>query len=793
MNHHHLKTSVRNLVEFVLREGDLFVGGFQPRDRAVAGTRGHQKVQQARPQGYVAEIPIVHRVEQDGLHLEIFGRIDGVFSDDDPPTIEEIKTTTLPLDMIGPDHNRLHWAQGQCYAYMYARQLGLDEIQLQLTYYQLDTQAIKTFRRSFRLGELEHFFNELVAVYLAWAKMTTTWKIERDQAIRDFDFPYAAYRPGQREMAVAVYKTIRQKALLFIQAPTGVGKTIAALFPAIKAVGLGLVSKIFFLTAKTPGRLIAEKSLADMRQAGLRFKSVTLTAKDKACFCVAAGLDPEECPYAKNYYGKVNAALADIYPYEAINRELLADIARRHEVCPFELSLDLALWVDCIICDYNYAFDPRVYLRRFFDDSSDPYVFLVDEAHNLPDRAREMFSAELDRGMVLELKQSLPGHLLGMVNALDRLNQALRDKRKQSQAGDQPALVERRLPEELLKAVRKFSREAEAWLALNQKTAFRQAVLDFYFECQTYLRVAEAFDACYVSYFEPVGKSGLKARLYCLDPAPLLKEALGRSQSAIFFSATLLPMDYFQQLISGAGNRPHLMLPSPFPPENLSLLIHDRIATTYARRAGSYPDVAQAIAAACRARPGNYLVFFPSYAYLLAVVEQLQPHVPEQRLLIQAQGMTEVEREQFLARFSPDSPETLIGCAVMGGIFGEGIDLVGERLIGAIIVGVGLPQLCLERDLIKDYFNRRNNQGFAYAYQYPGLNRVMQAAGRVIRSETDRGVIILIDERFTQARYRSLFPPAWRNFQVAQNSAELEEKLAHFWQGHAAGNSQKIP
>lgn len=770
------------MVEFVLREGDLFVGGFQPRDRAVAGTRGHQKVQQSRPEGYEAEIPIVHRVEQDGLRLEIFGRIDGIFTGDDPPAIEEIKTTTLPLDMIGADHNRLHWAQGQCYAYMYALQLGLNEIQLQLTYYQLETQAVKTFRRSFSLAELEQFFSELVAAYLAWATMTATWKIERDDSIRAFDFPYTAYRTGQRDMAVAVYKTIRQKGLLFIQAPTGVGKTIAALFPAIKAVGMGLVSKIFFLTAKTPGRLIAEKSLQDMRQAGLRFKSVTLTAKDKACFCVAAGLDPEECSYAKNYYGKVNAALADIYRHEAINRELLAEVAQQHEVCPFELSLDLALWVDCIICDYNYAFDPRVYLRRFFDNSSDPYVFLVDEAHNLPDRAREMFSAELERRMVLELKQNLPGHLLGLTNALERLNRALRDKRKQSQAGDQPALIERHLPEELLKAVRKFSHEAEAWLVLNQKTAFRQAVLDFYFECQTYLRVAEGFDGCYVSYFEPIGKAGLKTKLYCLDPAPLLKEALGRSQSAIFFSATLLPMDYFQQLIAGPGNRPRLMLPSPFPAENLGLLIHDRIATTYTRRAGSYSDVAQIIAAACRARPGNYLVFFPSYAYLLAVVEQLQPYVPERHLLIQAQGMTEAEREQFLARFSAGNSDLLIGCAVMGGIFGEGIDLVGERLIGAIVVGVGLPQLCLERDLIKEYFNRRNNQGFAYAYQYPGLNRVLQAAGRVIRSETDRGVIVLIDERFTQARYRGLFPSAWRAYQVARNNAELEEKLARFWQ-----------
>jgi DNA excision repair protein ERCC-2 len=796
---HYLKTSVRNLVEFVMKEGDLSPGGFQKRDRGQAGTRGHRRIQKSRPEGYEAEVDICHLVEKEGLQLEILGRIDGIFTTEQPVVIEEIKTTTQALGLIDEHHHPLHWAQAQCYAYMYALQHDLTEIRIQLTYYQLDSQAEKTFRRDFTLTQLESFFADLITSYLDWLGKIKAWHDLRDQSIHQFDFPYPAYRPGQRDLAVAVYKTIRNNGKLFAQAPPGVGKTIATLFPAVKAVGMGLVSKIFYLTAKTPGRTVAEKAIEDMRQAGLRFKSVTLTAKEKICFCPEAGCDPEACEFARNYFGKVKTALAEVHQDESFTRTVIIEIARRYEVCPFEFSLDLALWMDCIICDYNYAFDPRVYLRRFFDYSSEPYTFLIDEAHNLPDRARSMYSAELEKQAVLALRRTLKPHLPELANMLSRINQVLLDKRKlcetrdqqvtgdqqvagnQRVVGDQQALVEQERPDDLLKAIWEFSQKAEDWLALNQQTDFRQELLEFYFLCNTYLRTAEYFDSFYVSYFERRGQAGLKAKLFCLDPAPLLTAALERSQSAIFFSATLLPMDYFEQILTGASTHPKLMLPSPFPPENVSLLIHNRISTKYARRAESYEAIASAIETICAAQQGNYLIFFPSYAYLAAVVELVRERFPEQQLLVQDRGMTEEAREMFLARFSAANEETLIGFAVMGGIFGEGIDLVGERLIGAVIVGVGLPQLGLERNLIRDYFDRQNNSGFAYAYQYPGLNRVLQATGRVIRTEKDRGVIVLIDERFTHSRYRRLFPPQWRGFQVVQNSDEIKAQLSRFW------------
>lgn len=788
-----LKTSVRNLVEFVLREGDLFGGGFQGPNRALLGSRGHRRLQKSRPPGYLAEVAVSYLAETVDLSLEISGRIDGLFSLDQPITLEEIKTTTQDLQLVTAD-NPLHWGQARCYAYIYAYQHGLTEMQVQLTYYHLDSGETVSFRRSFTFSELESFFTELITIYLNWMRRVKVWQEQRDNSIRQLDFPYAAYRAGQRDLAVAVYRAIHSKEQLFVQAPTGIGKTIATLFPAVKAIGTGLVARIFYLTAKTPGRLVAEQALDDMRRAGLHLKSVTLTAKEKVCFCTATGGEPEECPFAQNYYGKVKTALAESYNLEVFTRPVIVELAQRYEICPFEFSLDLALWADCIIGDYNYVFDPSVYLRRFFDNVVEPYLFLVDEAHNLPDRARAMYSAELDKQAVVALRQSLKPHLPDLAKTLNEINQVLLAQRKQCDVNDPPVLVEQEPPEALLKSLRRFTHGAEAWLALNQKAVFRPALLDFYFQANTYLRTAEAFfGPGYVSYFEKKGQDSLTAKLFCLDPAPFLAAALERSRAAVFFSGTLLPLDYFDRVLTGATTHPKLVLRSPFPSEHLALLIHNGVSTRYTQRANSYEAVATLIEGVCAAQPGNYLVFFPSYAYLTAVAELVRERWPGWQLLIQERGMTEASRDDFLARFAAAQSGTLLGFAVMGGIFGEGIDLVGERLIGAIIVGVGLPQLSLERDLLKTYFTENDHNGFAYAYQYPGLNRVMQAAGRVIRTEQDRGVILLIDERLTHPRYTSLFPAEWRHFQVVRQQAGLEAKLGHFWQSHIRSNNESGP
>jgi DNA excision repair protein ERCC-2 len=778
--HTHI-VSVNSLVVFVLEGGDLTPGGFQQRDRAQAGTQGHKQVQGSRPEGYQTEVDVALRVGGEEVPIEVRGRIDGLYAAQEPVIIEEIKTTTLPLDLVREEHNQLHWAQVQCYAHMLSQQENLLEIRIHLTYYQLESMEEKTFERYYTATELGTFFNELITPYLVWYRNVRERKTKRDQSIQALEFPYDDYRPSQRDMAVAVYQAIRDNDRLYVQAPTGVGKTIAAIFPAVKALGLGLAEKIFYLTAKTPGRLVAEVALDDMRRAGLQFKSVTLTAKEKICFYPPVNCDPEECVFARNYFGKVKKALAEIDQYDAFSRPVIEQIAREYEICPFEFSLDVALWVDCIICDYNYAFDPRVYLRRFFDFNTESYIFLIDEAHNLPDRARSMYSADLDKKTVLALRRTLRSHLPELAKKLSAINNILLEKRKACQAEGLEALVEQEPPERLLKAIREFNQMAEDWLVLNRPAEFRQELLDFYFSCSNYLRTGEYFDTFYVSYFERQGKADLKAKLFCLDPAPMLAAPLERSQSTIFFSATLLPLDYFMKLLTGSMDHPKQAFRSPFPVENVRLLIHNRISTKYRQRVDSYAAIASAIETICAAQVGNYLVFFPSYAYMAAVLELVKEQLAEEKLLVQDRGMTEMARETFLDQFSTDNPETLIGFAVMGGIFGEGIDLVGERLIGAVVVGVGLPQLCLERDLIKGYFDQHNGSGFAYAYQYPGFNRVLQATGRVIRTETDRGIIVLIDERFTHTRYRRLFPAHWRGFQVINSEVEIKEQLMHFW------------
>ncbi|MEM7032731.1 MAG: ATP-dependent DNA helicase [Chloroflexota bacterium] len=776
-----MKVSVRQLVEFILQEGDLAPAGFQTGNRALEGTRGHQYVQKSRPAGYLAEVPIKHTVEQDGLTIEISGRVDGIYPDHDPVMLDEIKTTTRDLSDIGPDYNPLHWAQVKVYAYFYALQQDCQAITLQLTYFHIDTRSTIEFHQTLSLNDLQTFFEALIADYLVWAKALVAWLEKRDQSIQDLTFPYPEYRARQRDLAVAVYQAIRQKEICFAQAPTGIGKTIATLFPAIKAIGTGYNNKIFYLTAKTLGRTVAEKALDDMRETGLSLKSVTITAKDKMCFCPATDRSGDTCDYANNYYGKLRAALLDAFEQDAFTRPTIETLAEKHQVCPFEFSLDLSLWADCIICDYNYVFDPRVYLRRFFDQTVTPYTFLIDESHNLPDRARMMFSAEIEKRQVLDLQRMTKTEAPNVAKTLAKVNKVCLARRKQVEAEGQRSIVEHDLPSDLIDSLKLFVTEAEGWLILNQPAECRQTLLDFYFSCLAYLRTAERFDHTYVSYFERRGQSGLISKLYCLDPAPHLAEGLNRGQAAIFFSATLLPMDYFERLLTGAVHQPQIVLPSPFPKENLKLIIQNNISTKYAQREASYPQIAETIISVCTAHSGNYLVFFPSYAYMEAVIPLVEEQAPRLNLLIQARSMSEVEREAFLAEFEKGDSQTVVGFAVMGGIFGEGIDLVGNRLVGAIIVGVGIPQLGLERDLIKTYFQDVDQRGFEYAYQYPGLNRVMQAAGRVIRTETDRGVIILIDERFTQQRYRRLYPEGWQYFEAVRDTESLTVRLETFW------------
>lgn len=772
-----LSIAVRTLAEHVLRSGDLQVAFLGPR-RAQAGIAGHRKIQEARPAAYQPEVPVAGRVETERFVLHIAGRIDGVWPREDGLVVEEIKTTTRSLDKE-PD-NPVHWGQARIYAHLLAAERGLAAVTVQLTYFHLDSGDIREIPRPQSAADLKAFFDAVVARYLEWAAAVIDWRARRDRSIRRIEFPFPRYRPGQREMAVAVYRAVRDGRPLLAQAPTGIGKTLAVWFPAVKAMGEGRIDRIFYLTARTTGRLVAQDALVHLRRAGLRFRTLSLTAKDKICFRPEAGCSAELCEFAKGHYDRLNDAMAAAFEIEALTREAVEAVARAHRVCPFDLAMTLAEWVDAIIGDYNYVFDPRVRLKGFFEVQGDGRgLILVDEAHNMVDRAREMYSAELSGADLQSVRRSVKTAAPALYRALGRSARLLA-----AAAGDVPEdgspRVSERPPEEALDALRRVLRLAEAALIRQTEAPWRTALMECYFTVHAFVQVAEAYDRRYATFCRRLGRT-VAVRLFCIDPAPGLAETIGDCAGAVFFSATLAPMDYFAAVLGLPRTVAQCRFPSPFDRRHLAVRVARRVSTFYRDRAHSVDQVAEAIAAVVAARPGNYLAFFPSYAYLELVHDALGRSWPGISTRCQTPAMTEAEREAFL-QWLPATPEdTRLGFAVMGGVFGEGIDLVGDRLTGAIVVGVGLPAIGPEREQIRRYYEGEQGRGFDFAYRYPGINRVLQAAGRVIRSAADRGVVVLVDARFARADYRRLLPPYWA-VRCVDDASQLSRDLKGFWE-----------
>ncbi len=770
--------SVRSLVEFILRSGDLrydFMGSVS----AVEGIRAHQKIQRGRPAGYQAEVAVSHVVDHDDFDLNISGRIDGVMEEESRVVVEEIKSTRRPLDDLEENPNPLHWGQVRCYAYLWSLQHQQKEVVVRLTYLHVDSDRIREIERVFTFGELEDFFGGLLQRYISWITTIAEWDKLRDTSIAELAFPFETYRPGQRDMAVAVYRSIQNGGRLLLQAATGIGKTMGALYPAIKALGENQVEKVVFLTARTTGRHAAEMALETLAHKGLRLRSITITAKEKICFCPESGCVPEECTYAKGHFDRIEGALADGLLHDALTREAIESIAHEHQVCPFEFTLEMVNWSDCVICDYNYAFAPGVMLQRLFGEEGGRHGVLVDEAHNLIDRSREMFSARLMKTQVLVLRRKIKDELPGIYKLLGRINTWMAaERRKCKETRD--ALVSRELPESLIERLKDFLHGAEKWLARNKPADFRDQLLELFFSVIRFVKVAEGFDTSYAMINEAVDDE-LSVRLFCIDPADQLHEAWKRCRAAVLFSATLTPAGYYQSVLGCGEDATALNLASPFPPDNFAVFLADRISTLYREREQSCGEVVRAIIDLVAQRKGHYLIFFPSHAYLRMTYERFLIECPETEIIVQSTGMPEDQREAFLERFHQEASETLVGFAVLGGIFGEGIDLKGERLTGAVIVGVGLPGICIERDLIRDHFDRKNRFGFEFAYQYPGINRVLQAAGRVIRSETDQGVLLLIDRRYRETRYRKLLPAGWKAARMTDQKT-FAGKIRSFWE-----------
>lgn len=852
-----MKISVRGLVEFLLRQGNIdnrHQGA--PEGAMQEGGRIHRLIQRRMGAEYQAEVSLRYTHMMENYALVVEGRADGVIDTEKEVLIDEIKGTYRDLERMR-EPVPVHLAQAMCYAYMYGlrrkEEKSTDRIKVRMTYCNMETEDIRYFYEEYSMDELGQWFGGLIEDYRKWSDYEWEWRRVRRDSIQQLEFPFP-YREGQKELASYVYQTIYHKKKLFLEAPTGVGKTISTVFPSIKAMGKGMGDKLFYLTAKTITRTVAENTFTLLRENGLHFKSVILTAKEKICFMEKAECNPEACPYAKGHYDRINDAVYDLLTHEdSFTRENVEKYAGRHMVCPFEMCLDMSLFADGIICDYNYLFDPHVYLKRFFGDGSrGNYIFLIDEAHNLLERGREMYSASLVKEEFLELKRELGRarqeddtqedaedgqEAPQLAMNLDSLTgeggmaELVPEKRRKRRRSARSILVREgyadrmekglekcnkellamkrecdgyRLVEDidsLVQAVMRLHTTMDTYLEEQEETELpvREMILDFYFNLCHFLDIYERVDEHYVKYTQVEEDGAFRLKLFNVNPCINLRECMSRGRSAILFSATFLPIQYYKMLLGGEKEDYEVYAKSVFNPEKRALLIANDVTSKYSRRSDEeYINITRYIDEIVKNRHGNYMVFCPSYSFLHKIYENYMEYFAgeDKECLIQQEYMTEQDREEFLGRFEGnedcslgddirmeielEEEQTLIGFCVMGGIFSEGIDLKNDSLIGVVIVGTGIPQVCNEREILKDYFNARGESGFDYSYRYPGMNKVLQAAGRVIRTSEDIGIIALLDERFLQFAYQKMFPREWENFEVVSLDTAAR-RVERFW------------
>ena len=856
-----IRISVRNLVEFILRQGDIDNRrSVSPENAMQEGSRIHRMIQRRMGSEYQAEVFLRYTHPTKHYVLVVEGRADGIIDRAEELVIDEIKGTYRDVSKMR-EPVPVHVAQAKCYAYMYGLQREAKDLRVRLTYCNIETEEIRYFYEDYIFEELEAWFQDLIKAYMKWADYTWEWRQKRQASIERLNFPFP-YREGQKELVSYVYQTIYHKKKLFIEAPTGVGKTISTIFPAVKAMGKDMGDKIFYLTAKTITRTVADETFALLRERGLLFKSVILTAKEKICFMEETECNPEHCPYAKGHFDRINDAIFDLLTSEdSFSREKIEEYARKHQVCPFEMCLDMSLFADGIICGYNYLFDPHVYLKRFFGEGvRGDYLFLIDEAHNLLERGREMYSATLIKEDFLalrrELKQTITEELADVAEkngvkgqlTLDVTMVSLDGKQEKTDEidveesmsnahksrkfhGGKSILVKQGYAEKMTHHLDKcnehllvLKRECETYCLVESidkfvqslmrlhstindyleeqeegKLPVRESILDFYFDVCHFLDIYERLDENYVKYTQMGDDGSFLLKLFCVNPKENLKECMMRGRSSVLFSATFLPIQYYKALLGGEAEDYEVYAHSIFNPEKRGLFIANDVTSKYTRRSDDeYYNIARYVNEIVKNRHGNYMVFCPSYSFLQAIYDKYSEFFASEEVecIIQSDYMSEQDREDFLARFygnetcdlqadiamdiEMEDEQTLIGFCVLGGIFGEGIDLKNDSLIGAIIVGTGLPQVGFEREILKNYFDEHGDNGFDYSYRYPGMNKVLQAAGRVIRTVEDVGIIALLDERFLQFQYRKMFPREWENFEVV-NVDSVAKRVERFW------------
>jgi len=795
--------SVRELAEFVWREGDIGSPSAQYRGPTLhQGSSGHRFVQRSRDRHYQSEVFLRESVVAQKIELEVSGRADGIFSNASPVIVEEIKTTNEPLIFIDGENNRVHWAQAKIYGALYLQKSAEEFLEIQLTYFNLTTQELRSFKRRFPREELRSFFETTVTCYIDWLSRVIVWQSKRDASLSELAFPYPSYRTGQEELANKVDHALKSDTPLLVDAPTGSGKTMAVLYGALKTFARGGLNQIVYLTAKTVGRLSAEQAVDHVCRSGARLKCLSLVSREGICPDNATGCRRGECPRAKGHFDRLPEARISLFERESPSRATVLAVASDFRVCPHSLQMELVKWVDIIIGDYNYYFDPKARIVPFVSGASSANQgVLIDEAHNLVERAREMYSAAIDtkqfaaivrklgpnsarnRSQFSRLKTGHRSHpsYKSLQTLCRKIDETMRSLWAEQVAFSDSGSVLEKIPDGLFALIERFRDVLEgAFDSISApKTLAEGWTLNF--EIIAFLQAVKKPFSSNILYLQNKNRHFI-LKSFCVDPSKHLAETMKKYRSqTIFFSGTLTPLDYFATVLTSRDQKRTLKIASPFPAENCQTFFVRGISTRFPKRAQSARPIANTIRKVALAHQGNYLAFFPSYEYMNLTSRLFAEDNREVELVVQQPGMTESEKATFLAHFSANRPTSLVGFAVLGGLFGEGIDLVGERLHGAILVSPGLPKISPERELVRQYFQQENHRGFEYAYLYPGMNKVLQAAGRVIRSARDRGILVFIGDRFLTDVYRSLLPQEWQSGEITSDVNHLSQSIAEFW------------
>ena len=767
------KIAIRELAYFICQSGSLTKEFFSNSDM-LRGQKAHDYLQGKYNDDSLAEVYIKQEINYLDNNYLLHGFIDGIINDNGEIILEEIKSTTKELDEIDIEYHKEHMAQLKIYGYLFALQNNLEKVHLRLTYISVVDYETKSFDSFEDIDNLEEFTLNTLEEYLKFISLLDDAKENKNKTIETIKFPFKEMRQGQKDLMKACYKAAEDNEILYVIAPTGIGKTMATLFSTLKALKPN--EKLFYLTAKGSGKNAPMNAISLLSKNGLKIKSIDITAKQKICNLGSKSCDPENCPFAKGYFDRLRVATMDaIKNYDVYDRKTLTEISNKHKICAFEFSIYLSYYCDIVIADYNYMFDPVARLTAYDGDTYNLRV-LVDEAHNLISRSKEMFSCYIEEEDIKGIRKGLTG-LKPSIRS--DCNLALEIFNKYKDEIKEGAIYCEANPNlDLNVALRKILNKMDDIFEKNEnKIKNKDELLDYYYKVLSFINTADLYSEAH-RHLARIDNDSVSVEYYCLDASSFILETIRNYvKSIVFFSATLYPIEYHANLLT-KGEGKYLELKSPFDPNNLDLIINNSVSTKYKDRSQSIDSIVEAIEILTKTKEGNHIVFFPSYQYLQMVLDSLDDIDSE--IIVQKNNLTDDEKDEIINKFN-DHNKNKLGLFVMGGAFSEGVDLIGDSLSGVIIVGVGLPMICDENNILKEYFEEIFNEGFDYAYTYPGFTKVIQAVGRLIRTDTDRGAAILIDTRFTYSKYLSLMPPHWTNKKIINSSYQLKKELEEFY------------